>query len=125
MPVLSCIQTDPKVFPWGLAEQKLELNQVIFGFDSTENKLLGLVFLHAICSFTLSTFKVIWSVRLGCEGTHSYLLGEMLSVIISCAPISLRVQIFLANQRYRHVPSEERLVHCFFGPHLCHGIGRP
>lgn len=25
--------------------------------------------------FALSTFKVIWSVHLGCEGTHSYLLG--------------------------------------------------
>lgn len=49
----------------------------------------------------------------------------MLSVIVSCAPVSLRVQIVLANQRYRHVPSEERLVHCFFGPHLCHGTGRP
>lgn len=52
MPVLSYTQTDPKVFPQGLAEQKLELNQVIYGFDSTENKLLGLVFLHEICSFS-------------------------------------------------------------------------
>lgn len=26
--------------------------------------------------FALSTFKVIWSVHLGCEGIHSYLLGE-------------------------------------------------
>lgn len=51
MPVLSYAQTDPEVFPRGLVEQKLELNQVIYGFDPTESKLLGLVFLHAICSF--------------------------------------------------------------------------
>lgn len=51
MPVLSYAQTDPEVFPQSLAEQKLELNQVIYGFDPTESKLLGLVFLHAICSF--------------------------------------------------------------------------
>lgn len=51
MLVLSYAQTEPEVFPWGLVEHKLELNQVIYGFDSTESKLLGLIFLHAICSF--------------------------------------------------------------------------
>lgn len=32
-------------------------------------------------------------------------------MIISCASVGLRVEIFLASQRYRDVPSEEGLVH--------------
>lgn len=93
------------MFPWSLVEPKLELNQVIYGFDSPESKLLGLIFLHAICSFCpkhllrgLCCVFRLWGNPL------IPVRGQKCSVIISCAPVSLKAEIFFVSHIPAYIP---------------------
>lgn len=76
--------------------------------------------------FALSIFKVIWSVHLGCEGTHTYLLGG--NVICDYKLCSSQPQSgdLLCKPMVEICPIRREVgTQCFFGPHLCHGTRRP